>query len=61
VQENGGRPVGLNDALRIAQGEIIIIFDADYLPPRGILRDMAVCFKDPEIGALMEGCSRQQL
>jgi len=48
-----GKPVGLNDALRIAQGEIIIIFDADYLPPRGILRDMAVCFKDPEIGALM--------
>jgi cellulose synthase/poly-beta-1,6-N-acetylglucosamine synthase-like glycosyltransferase len=48
-----GKPVGLNDALRIAQGEIIIIFDADYLPPRGILRDMAVCFKDPEVGALM--------
>lgn len=48
-----GKPIGLNDALRVAQGEIIIIFDADYLPPRGILRDIAVCFKDPEVGALM--------
>jgi cellulose synthase/poly-beta-1,6-N-acetylglucosamine synthase-like glycosyltransferase len=48
-----GKPVGLNDALRIAQGEIIIIFDADYLPPKGILKDIAISFKDPEVGAVM--------
>jgi cellulose synthase/poly-beta-1,6-N-acetylglucosamine synthase-like glycosyltransferase len=50
---NRGKPGGLNDALRIAQGEIIIIFDADYLPPKGILKDIAISFKDPEVGAVM--------
>lgn len=48
-----GKPAALNDALNLAQGEIIVVFDADYLPPKGILRDMAVSFKDPEVGAVM--------
>ena len=29
------------------------MFDADYLPPKGILKDIAVSFSDPEIGAVM--------
>ncbi len=48
-----GKPVALNDALEMAKGEIVIIFDADYLPPKGILRDIAVSFSDPEVGAVM--------
>lgn len=48
-----GKPSALNDALNIANGEIIAVFDADYLPPKGILRDMVISFKDPEIGATM--------
>lgn len=48
-----GKPVALNDAIEAATGEIIIVFDADYLPPRGIIRNIAVCFKDPEVGAVM--------
>ena len=48
-----GKPAALNDALLLASGEVITVFDADYLPPKGILRDMAVCFKDPEVGAVM--------
>jgi cellulose synthase/poly-beta-1,6-N-acetylglucosamine synthase-like glycosyltransferase len=48
-----GKPAGLNEAMQKANGEIAIVFDADYLPPRGILRDMAVAFKDPEVGAMM--------
>lgn len=48
-----GKPSALNDALNRALGEIIVVFDADYLPPKGILRDIAVSFKDPEVGAVM--------
>jgi cellulose synthase/poly-beta-1,6-N-acetylglucosamine synthase-like glycosyltransferase len=48
-----GKPAALNDAMKLATGEIIIIFDADYLPPKGILKDIAVCFNDPEVGAVM--------
>lgn len=48
-----GKPHGLNDAMELATGEIIIVFDADYIPARGIVRDIAICFKDPQVGAVM--------
>ncbi|MBN2320801.1 MAG: glycosyltransferase family 2 protein [Acidobacteria bacterium] len=48
-----GKPAALNDGLKRATGEIIIVFDADYLPPKGILKDIAVSFNDPEVGAVM--------
>ena len=48
-----GKPAALNAAMEKASGEIIIVFDADYLPPKGLLRSIAVCFNDPEVGAVM--------
>ena len=48
-----GKPAALNEGMKIAKGDIIIVFDADYLPPRGILKDIAVFFNDPEVGAVM--------
>jgi cellulose synthase/poly-beta-1,6-N-acetylglucosamine synthase-like glycosyltransferase len=48
-----GKPAALNEAMKYATGEIIIVFDADYLPPKGILKDIAVSFNDPEVGAVM--------
>jgi len=48
-----GKPAGLNDTLEMAKGDIIIVFDADYIPPRNIVRDLAICFIDPEVGAVM--------
>ncbi len=48
-----GKPAGLNEAMEKATGDIAVVFDADYLPPKGILRDMAIAFKDPEVGAMM--------
>ncbi len=48
-----GKPVALNDGLQAASHEIVIVFDADYLPPRGLLRDLAMAFLDPEVGAVM--------
>lgn len=48
-----GKPAALNEAIEKATGEVIIVFDADYLPPRGIIKEIAVCFNDPEVGAVM--------
>lgn len=48
-----GKPSALNEALQIANGEIIIVFDADYIPPRGIIRDLTTAFLDPEVGIVM--------
>jgi cellulose synthase/poly-beta-1,6-N-acetylglucosamine synthase-like glycosyltransferase len=33
--------------------DIIIVFDADYLPSRGLIKQLAAPFFDPEIGATM--------
>lgn len=48
-----GKPAGLNDAMEIAKGDIIVIFDADYRPSRRILNRLAIAFKNPEVGAVM--------
>jgi cellulose synthase/poly-beta-1,6-N-acetylglucosamine synthase-like glycosyltransferase len=48
-----GKPAALNEGIKQAKNDIIIVFDADYLPPKGILKDIAVFFNDPEIGAVM--------
>ena len=51
--ENRGKPAGLNDAMQTARGEIIIVFDADYRPARDMLKQLAIAFEDPEVGAVM--------
>ncbi len=48
-----GKPSGLNDAISLTKAKVIIVFDADHLPPKGVLRDIAISFKDPEVGAVM--------
>ena len=48
-----GKPEALNEGIKRARNDIIIVFDADYLPPKGILKDIAVFFNDPEVGAIM--------
>ena len=48
-----GKPVALNDAMNIARGEIIIVFDADYRPSKNLLKKIASGFIDPEVGAVM--------
>ena len=37
-----GKPVGLNDAMKLAKGEIIIVFDADYRPARNMLKQIGI-------------------
>lgn len=48
-----GKPAGLNDAMKIASGDIIIVFDADYRPAKDMIRQIAIAFQNPEIGAVM--------
>lgn len=48
-----GKPAGLNDAMEVATGDIIIVFDADYRPATDMLTQLAVAFLDPEVGAVM--------
>lgn len=48
-----GKPAGLNDAMALATGDVMIIFDADYRPSKNMLRALATAFCDPEIGAVM--------
>lgn len=51
--EDRGKPAGLNDAIKLAQGEIIIVFDADYRPAKNMLKQLAIAFENPEVGAVM--------
>lgn len=48
-----GKPRALNEALALARGEIVLIFDADYLPPPSILKRLCMAFANPKVGAVM--------
>lgn len=48
-----GKPAALNAALKNADGNYIIVFDADYIPGKGLLRELAAAFLDPSVGAVM--------
>lgn len=48
-----GKAAALKDALPLAEGDIALIFDADYIPGKGLLRQLAAPFFDPEVGAVM--------
>jgi cellulose synthase/poly-beta-1,6-N-acetylglucosamine synthase-like glycosyltransferase len=48
-----GKPSALNRALSLASNEIVLVFDADYTPGRDLIRELAMAFVDPEVGAVM--------
>lgn len=51
--EEKGKSQSLNDAILTANGEIIVVYDADYIPTKGQIRDLVINFKDPQVGAVM--------
>ena len=53
VDGKAGKSAALKDALQYAVGDIAIIFDADYVPGRGLLKQLVAPFFDPEVGAVM--------
>ncbi|WP_326940120.1 glycosyltransferase family 2 protein [Actimicrobium sp. GrIS 1.19] len=53
VTGKGGKSAALKDALAFVEGDIVIVFDADYVPGRGLLKQLVAPFFDPEVGAVM--------
>jgi cellulose synthase/poly-beta-1,6-N-acetylglucosamine synthase-like glycosyltransferase len=48
-----GKSNALNYALENVDSEIVLVFDADYTPGRGLVRRLVMAFIDPEVGAVM--------
>lgn len=48
-----GKAAALKDAVRYTNGDIAIIFDADYTPGPTLIRQLVAPFLDPEVGAVM--------
>jgi cellulose synthase/poly-beta-1,6-N-acetylglucosamine synthase-like glycosyltransferase len=48
-----GKAAALKDAMAASDAEIHLVFDADYLPGRGLIKQLVGPFFDPEVGAVM--------
>jgi cellulose synthase/poly-beta-1,6-N-acetylglucosamine synthase-like glycosyltransferase len=49
----GGKAAALKDAMEIVETEVILIFDADYIPGRGLIKQLVAPFFDPDVGGVM--------
>jgi len=49
----GGKAAALKDAMELVETEVILIFDADYIPGAGIIKQLTAPFFDPEVGGVM--------
>ncbi|MGH9646360.1 MAG: glycosyltransferase [Bryobacteraceae bacterium] len=52
----GGKPgkaAALKDAMALVDTEVVLIFDADYIPGKALIRQLVAPFFDPEVGAVM--------
>jgi cellulose synthase/poly-beta-1,6-N-acetylglucosamine synthase-like glycosyltransferase len=47
-----GKAAALNDGLKNSKGEIVLCFDADYLPSNDIVEKLVEKFVDPKVGAV---------
>lgn len=50
---NGGKPAALEFATSYATGEILLLFDADYVPGPDLLMQLVLPFQHPRVGAVM--------
>jgi cellulose synthase/poly-beta-1,6-N-acetylglucosamine synthase-like glycosyltransferase len=53
VNGKGGKAAALKDAMELVETEIILIFDADYIPGSGLIKQLVAPFFDPEVGGVM--------
>jgi cellulose synthase/poly-beta-1,6-N-acetylglucosamine synthase-like glycosyltransferase len=47
-----GKPSALNQAIKMATGEILVVFDADYIPHPDVIHHLVAPFADPTVGAV---------
>ncbi len=50
----GFKAGALNNAMKYSRGEIIVIFDSDFIPPKNFLKRAISHFKDPKV-AVVQG------
>lgn len=48
-----GKPAALADAFELVSSDLVVFFDADYLPSPPLLKKLVAPFIDPEVGATM--------
>ena len=48
-----GKAAALMDATKLVTDDIMLVFDADYIPGRGLIKQLVAPFFDPEVGAVM--------
>jgi cellulose synthase/poly-beta-1,6-N-acetylglucosamine synthase-like glycosyltransferase len=48
-----GKAAALRDATEVVEDDIMLVFDADYLPGTGVIKQLVAPFFDPEVGAAM--------
>lgn len=48
-----GKAAALKDAMEQVNTEVVLIFDADYVPGKALIRQLVTPFFDPEVGAVM--------
>ncbi|MBZ5571626.1 MAG: glycosyltransferase family 2 protein [Acidobacteriia bacterium] len=53
VTGKGGKAAALKDAMEMVGTEVILIFDADYIPGAGLIKQLVAPFFDPEVGGVM--------
>lgn len=53
TEGKGGKAAALKDAMELVKTEVILIFDADYLPGAGLVKQLVAPFFDPEVGGVM--------
>jgi cellulose synthase/poly-beta-1,6-N-acetylglucosamine synthase-like glycosyltransferase len=53
AEGKAGKAAALQDAMKVVEDDIVLVFDADYIPGRGILKQLVAPFFDPEVGAVM--------
>jgi len=53
VKGKQGKAAAISQATELVTEDIVILFDADYVPGRALLKQLAAPFFDPEVGAVM--------
>ncbi len=56
TNRSGFKAGALENGLKVASGEFIAIFDADFIPPENFLVDVIDYFSDPELGMVQACC-----
>lgn len=53
VSGKPGKAAALKDAMSFVKTDIFLVFDADYIPGKALIRQLVSPFFDPEVGSVM--------